>query len=243
VKDGKVESAQREQIELALGWGAFGKKILIVSEDAKTGLLRKLVSQWPSIERMVAFYPGTGYQSLPTPEQAKEIHSALGGKFKILVHRDKDSLTDDEANEMQQKFEAHGAKLWLPDVSDVEAYFCTPPFISELSSCPLADANSIIQSLLDKNQAPIRDQFAKQRKKHNDDYHAAGGSPDNADVWEALQQSSFLRGAKGKYIYNQLKNAIPGKKFSDASVLMHKLQHELAENLRLCLTDMLEANE
>lgn len=41
--DGQKKTDDRSTVELALGWGAFGKKVIIVSEDAKNDLLKKLI--------------------------------------------------------------------------------------------------------------------------------------------------------------------------------------------------------
>ena len=84
LKDGVVESENRREVELSLGWGAFGKKIIIISEDANTSFLKKIISQWPELDKFVTFYPGSGYKSIPTPTQAVEVSEALGGKYKIL---------------------------------------------------------------------------------------------------------------------------------------------------------------
>ncbi len=79
----------RAVVELALGWGAFGKKVIVVSEDAKNDLLKKLIRQWPEIERAVTALPGRGYKHLLTKEEAQELRGSLGNKFKLLVHRDR----------------------------------------------------------------------------------------------------------------------------------------------------------
>ena len=64
--DGRKVTDDRTVVELALGWGAFGKKVVVVSEDKNTGFLKKLIRQWPEIDRLVTVLPGRGYQSLPT---------------------------------------------------------------------------------------------------------------------------------------------------------------------------------
>lgn len=62
--DGQKKTDDRSVVELALGWGAFGKKVIVISEDAKNDLLKKLIRQWPDIERAVAILPGRGYKHL-----------------------------------------------------------------------------------------------------------------------------------------------------------------------------------
>ena len=231
VKDGKIESSNREEVELALGWGAFGKKVLMISEDAKNVYLRKLIAQWPQLERVVAFQPGTGYKFLPTPERAAELSNALGGKFRILIHRDRDSLTDDEVADLTSRYEAVGVDLWVPRLSDVEAYFVLSSQLAELAGISLADADAALQEMLTRFQSDVEAQFAKHRAAHNAELHAAGTARPNAEILSAFQ-SRDLRGAKGKYILGKLKDKFGQQKLSDAAIVSHKFQSEVAPDLR-----------
>jgi ABC-type cobalamin/Fe3+-siderophores transport system ATPase subunit len=46
--NGKLESTNREIVELALGWGAFGKRIILLSEDSKNDLMKAILRQGPT---------------------------------------------------------------------------------------------------------------------------------------------------------------------------------------------------
>ncbi|MBF6650088.1 ATP-dependent endonuclease [Methylobacter sp. BlB1] len=235
LNDGEVGSHNRQQVELALGWGAFGKKIILVSEDSNTSFLQKIVSQWHEIERNVAFYPGTGYSHIPTPSQAKVLAEALGGAYKIVIHRDRDSLTDDEIEVLKAKYSAVGAYLWFPKISDVEAYFCEPDFLINYAGCSEQEADTYIEDILSQHSTPIREQFNKQRAAHNDEiYKHTGGSPSNDEIWDYFQ-SRLFRGAKGKFIFKQLKNKIPQNVFRESLIL----DAESLNNIALDLKEML----
>lgn len=231
LQEGNVESQNRQLVEIALGWGAFGKRIILVSEDSHTALLRKLVSQWPEIDRAVAFYPGNGFKSLPTAHQANELAATLGGKFKILVHRDRDSMTDDETQRLSAQYEAEGVNSWFPQESDVESYFCTTNFLEIFLSCSQQQASDYVTDILTQHAIPIRDQFNSQRATHNQELYPAGGSPINDDVWNAFQQRP-LKGAKGKFIFNQMKNKVPAGAFSVDKVLNGTLGGQVALDLK-----------
>jgi ABC-type cobalamin/Fe3+-siderophores transport system ATPase subunit len=231
VAEGEITSSKRDEVELALGWGAFGKKIIIVSEDTKTSLLRKLIGQWPQIDRLVTFYPGTGFRNLPTPEIAQKISNALGGKFKVLVHRDRDSLTDKEADTLIENYVASGVDLWLPELGDIEGYFCQPSFIAELTGCTQAEGEKYINNIMNNKKVDIEQQFKSHRKSHNEEIYRQGGSPTNEEVWNECQNRP-LKGAKGKFIFGQLRDAIGQKKFSEEIVSDHTIKSELAPDLR-----------
>lgn len=232
LRDGSIESDDRSVVEVALGWGAFGKRLIIVSEDGKTQLLRKLIAQWPEIDRAVAFNPGTGYKHLPSPTRARELYETFGGKFKIVVHRDRDSLTDQEVSILAKEYEAQGVDLWCPAESDVEAYFCDPKFLVRLSGCTDAESQEYFSAAISSAAGSAREQFDKQRADHSEEiYKKTGGSPTNDDVWKQFQAKP-LQGIKGKALFNQLKNKVPRKAFYEAEILIADLGGFLALDLK-----------
>ena len=96
---------------------------------------------------------------------------------------------------------------------------------------PIDICKNWIADILAQIQAIIIDQFAAQRAAHNAELHKAGGSPLNEEVL-ALFQGRPLKGAKGKTIFKQLKNKVPGSKFSEATALSHDGYPELAVSLK-----------
>ncbi len=227
-------SSDRSLVELALGWGAFGKKVIIATEDAKNDHLKKLVKQWPEIDRMVTVLPGRGYKHLLKKDEAEELRQALGAKFKILVHRDRDSLTDQETADLMASYASAGVHLWFTDQSDLEAEFCSPSFISSLTGETIEQCEQWLSEVLQSNSTQIAQQFAGQRQAHNQELYAQGGSPTNNAVWQQFQARP-LKGAKGKFVYNQLKNKVTQNRFSDQSVLAFQGHDELALSLKLAL--------
>lgn len=210
----------------------------MVSEDAKNDLLKKLIRQWPEIERAVIVLPGRDYKHLLTKEEAQELRASLGDKFKILVHRDRDSLTDEEVVALQDSYASEGIRLWLTDQSDLEAEFCDPGFLSALTGEPTHTCEAWLTEISSQNQVPIKELFASQRAAHNEELHKAGGSPTNEDVWAAFQGRS-LKGAKGKFIFKQLKNKVPANAFSEAAVDSLVAYPERAASLKANLEDLL----
>ena len=236
--EGQKQTDDRNIVELALGWGAFGKKVIVVSEDAKNDLLKKLIRQWPEIEQAVTVLPGRGYKNLLKKDEAAELRASLGGKFKILVHRDRDSLTDEEVENLKALYDVDGIRLWLTDQADIEAEFCDSTFLSSLTGRPIHECEIWLAEIQAQNQVPIQEQFASQRAAHNEELHKAGGSPRNEDVWAVLQARP-LKGAKGKTVFNKLKNKVPGNGFSDEKVIAHTGYPERAVSLKANLQDLL----
>jgi ABC-type cobalamin/Fe3+-siderophores transport system ATPase subunit len=239
IDDGAIKDSTRQSVELSLGWGAFGKKIIIVSEDTETTLLEKIVSQWPELEKFVTFFPGRGYKNLLKKKQARELYEALGRMYHIVVHRDRDSLTDEEVEMLKEQYAANGVSLWLSDLSDIEAYFCQPEFLAQFLDCNIEESQGHIDQILDRQAHCISNQFEAQRKAHNGELYAAGGSPANKDVWNQFQLRP-LKGAKGKFIFGQLKNQVPGNVFSEVNILNYQLDGNVALSLKSHLEELLD---
>lgn len=237
VNKGRIESANRSQVELALGWGAFGKKVIVISEDQNTGFLKRIIAQWPGLDRSITFLPGRGYKSVTTPAQAEEMSVALGGRYKIMIHRDRDSLTDQEVADIQAKYAARGVTIWFSELSDIEGFFCKPDFIQSFLGCSENDALQYLETILISKAIPIFEQFSAQRRAHNEELYPTGGSPSNTDVWTTFQARP-LRGAKGKFIFKQLKDTIPANAFREELILKHQLNVELAPDLRQLLEQL-----
>jgi ABC-type cobalamin/Fe3+-siderophores transport system ATPase subunit len=236
--DGQKKTDDRSVVELALGWGAFGKKVIVVSEDATNVLLKKLIRQWPGIERAVTVLPGRGHKGLLTKDQAEELRASLGNTFKILVHRDRDSFSDDEVVALKESYSNDGIRLWVTDQSDIEAEFCDPGFLSSLTGEDIQTCQNWLDEIWLANQANIKDQFASQRVAHNRELYGAGGSPINDEVWTSFQARP-LKGAKGKFVFNQLKSKVPAGAFSEANVESLEGYPERAASLRENLEDLL----
>ena len=126
----------------------------------------------------------------------------------------------------------------LPEQSDLEADFCSPAFISSLTGESVEQCQQWLSEVLSSKATPISDKFASQRKSHNQEIYSEGGSPTNDQVWEMLQTKP-LKGANGKYVYNQLKNKIGQNRFSDQTVLSLEGHNELAPSLKTALEALL----
>ena len=231
LENGQIKNSSRQAVELALGWGAFGKKVVLVSEDAKNDFLKKLLSQWPEIDAQVTVLPGRGYKNLLKSDEARELRETLGNMFHVVVHRDRDSLTDEEMDKLKASYDCEGVSLWITDGSDLEAYFCNANVIRTLAGCSQDDAQNYLDGALTNQQANTNQSFTSQRAAINEELYKEGGSPTNDEARASLQ-GRILSEAKGKSIFRRLKDSIPSNKFGEKNVLGASYDVELAESLK-----------
>ncbi len=196
--NGCIQASDRSAVEIALGWGAFGKKIILFTEDNKTHYLRKILSQNPHVDSKVSIVPGMGIKDLPSPEKARLISEALGNKYTIVVYRDGDSLTETERNLLRNSYESHKVKLLLSKYKDIEAYFCVPSVISAVSGFEKETADDIYNKAIERNEKQAKQDFYSQRAAHNLELYKQGGSPASETIWLELQSTNPLYRIKGK---------------------------------------------
>lgn len=239
IDNGEIKNTSRESIQLSLGWGAFGKKILLISEDKNVQFLRKLLSQWPDIEQYVAVLPGEGYRKLLTKEQAKELRGSLGNMYHIVIHRDRDSLTENEMVELKSSFNDEGISLWLTDLSDIESYFCLPDNVAQICDLDEEEASRIINDLVEQHKQKFREIFIKHRRAHNQELYQEGGSPENSQVKSELSQSLLVY-EKGKVVFKELKNKLAGRGFTEQDIILQEFDKDIAISLKDHLRDLLD---
>ena len=84
---------------------------------------------------------------------------------KVVIHRDRDFMTEDEIDVVKKRVSDEGLPLWITDESDIEAYFTTVAHIAEITGKPedevLAWQNKIIQD----NHVEIQHKFEEKRKE------------------------------------------------------------------------------
>ncbi|MEI5688744.1 ATP-dependent nuclease [Sphingomonas kyungheensis] len=129
--DGALRTDSEERIRLRMGWGALDKELLLFTEDGNLTAIKALLSQWPDLERKVLLWPTFGYSGIPSGRALKQLREELG--IPIMVHRDRDFMSDADVDAWEEKKELvkYDIPLWVTPGSDIESCFCTVQHIAE----------------------------------------------------------------------------------------------------------------
>jgi len=130
MRDGKVDPKGDTTGRQMMGWGLLDKRILLLTEDSDPSYLRRLLSQWPDLERVVAIWPMNGSSKLLDPERSSSLQSLFGNSMKIVLHRDRDFMMPDEAKIFEEAYRNEDVDIWLTRLSDIESYWCDPGVIA-----------------------------------------------------------------------------------------------------------------
>ena len=242
MNNGILTSKERHSVELSLGWGIMGKKIIIFSEDKNTDLLQKIISQWPELEQQIKIHPGNGYKGLVKAEQAKDIVDTLQNSISVLIHRDGDALSNAEKDILKNQYKEAGAYLWITEGTDIEAYFCNEKVISKICGISEEDASKKINEILKAKEDERYSMFCKHRKAHNQEFwEAVGGGPKTEELFEEIKQQP-LKGAYGKGFLEELRRRFfTHDELSKEKIISTELNDiEIASDLKAILVKILK---
>lgn len=144
MKDGAVAPNGDSSARQLMGWGLLDRKVLLLTEDTRTDMLKALVAQWPDCERVTAIWPIQGNGKLPTAETLAGLRALVGDKVKLIVHRDRDFLMPVEAAKYAETYRNLGIDVWFTTHSDVEAHWADEAVVAAHFGISLDDARGLL---------------------------------------------------------------------------------------------------
>lgn len=144
MKKGKVQPNGDTSGRRLMGWGLLDKKLLLMTEDTETEMLRVLLSQWPDLERSVAIWPFHGSSNLPEPKTVSGLKSLTDASLTIVLHRDRDFMMPAEIEALQKPYEESGHHMWFTRSSDMEAYWADSQVIAKHFDIDVAAADVLL---------------------------------------------------------------------------------------------------
>lgn len=150
---GHLRRESEETVRQRMGWGALDKDLILFTEDENTQHIQNILSQWPNFARKVLVWPTFGSSGLPHGDALSKLRQKLG--VSVLVHRDRDFMSDIDIDHWVQKknYAANKIPFWITDGVDIESSFCNANHISDLLNISIDDAQEIIKLALSKVNA------------------------------------------------------------------------------------------
>ena len=167
MKDGKVQPEGNTSGRQMMGWGLLDKRILLLTEDTKTEMLRSILSQWPDLERVVSLWPLHGSGKLLDAAGCASLQSLLGDSMKIVLHRDRDFMMPDEVLAFVKPYDDRGIAAWLTQHSDVEAYWGNRDVIKAHFGIDYATADVLLNSSVQAAKNNNADMTARNTKRND----------------------------------------------------------------------------
>ena len=92
----------------------------------------------------------------------------------VIIHRDRDFMTDDEINIITNKITDNDLTPWITTFSDIEAYFTTPQHLANITGKEQFEIVSWINKLLQDNHVEIQTDFVHKRDEIKQKFYRDG---------------------------------------------------------------------
>lgn len=246
MKDGKVQPKGDADVRSLMGWGLLDRRVLLLTEDSSTEMLRELLAQWPDLERITAIWPYHGSAKLLAAETIKGLHHLLGESLKIVIHRDRDFLMPAEVEVISNPYKDMGFDLWFTQCSDIEAYWATEAVIAAHFGIDQPAAKELLKAAV-ATACEGKAALKKRRTKRNEvslrlDAAKKGNLPQFGDEEVETEATihGFQHGVLGKDLITQIRRMAQEKKLDNATSYGKRIPAGIAESIATDLRDILK---
>jgi predicted ATPase len=136
---------------------------VFLSEDVDMMPLKTLASRIGFSPKNTLFFSYRGVSNLETASILATFIKDFAPATNIIIHRDRDFMTDDEIKRAIQKVSECGAAMFLTEGSDIESYFITPDHIAAVTSMQLTDATKWLEEIAQENHNALQHAFTRKR--------------------------------------------------------------------------------
>lgn len=233
-----IASSNDDLIRNALGWGALDRPILLCTEDGRVGLLKSLIAQDPDLNDKVSIFSFDGVSKLGTAKLLSRLRTQLGNQHRIIVHRDRDCMLDDELAKWKDDYKNNGIDTWVTNGTDIEMYFCGADHLAKKLGISLEEAEALKDEAYLGSEAIHKDRFQNKRKEINRKlYETTGGSPASEDLWQSM---SFEERVVGKDFISSLRGTIKDAGHDEKVIMATGTDVKLAGDLLQLVKNLIE---
>lgn len=189
MRDGAIVSAeQRELATLLMEIGALDQfdrntpKIVICTEDKKPEAMKRALDALGVDPEEVTVASFNGVNNAQSAEAFKSMAELMDPPPRLIIHRDRDFLTNDEIAKWSSVPIARGLEVFVTARCDIESYHTTPAHIAAATGLTEADAKAVRDEVIAKQSETLRAKLFTKRRKANQDY-LDGGAPLTETMW------------------------------------------------------------
>lgn len=141
-------------------------KMLVFCEDENTKKMQTLLESSEGNLEKIKIIPFSGVDNLESTLTVVEYFLSLSEDRRAIIYRDGDCMTPNEKQWLEERYQEKlgNRVLFLTSkMTDVEHYFCCPDHIAEIAKINGADAKSIVDQVVQENQAFLGSKLSKKR--------------------------------------------------------------------------------
>jgi ABC-type dipeptide/oligopeptide/nickel transport system ATPase component len=138
-------------------------KWVFLSEDVDMKPLEALASSVGFIANETIFLSYRGVSNIETAATLAAFIKDLAPTTNVIIHRDRDFMTDGEVERVAERVAGCGARLFLTDGPDIETYFIAPGHIAAITSASEIDVSNWLEEIAKENHVGLQHQFTRKR--------------------------------------------------------------------------------
>lgn len=215
LREGRIETQDEENalIPILMDLGALdqldsnGAEIIICTEDKGKKLLESCVRQL-NLQDRIRVISYNGVTNAASAVAINAMADLFPNRPRIIVHRDRDFLTEDELQRWGLDYTNRNMHVFSPRLPDIESYYVTPEHIAQVYGRPEADAEAALHRVFDAIGPELRGIFRSKRQEANRKFWADGGGPATDDLWPPAQAVTD-EFALGKRVMSRLNDDVP----------------------------------
>lgn len=247
MKDGRVESSnQRELTALLMDIGALDQmdsatKAVIYTEDANPKILENALVDAGYSPDSVKVVTYNGLNNAQVARAFQEMAEMMVSAPRVIVHRDRDFLSDEEVDVWGQSFIDAGVAVFCPKLCDTEAYCASVDHVANVLSLKFEEVELLRQRVIANNIEKLRSKFREKRRFANGNLWKDGGAPATNELWpdgEPPAEEQIYGKLLLAEIHKELKRRQVVQRSFDLSVYPCQA---LANELRVVLSSACEA--
>jgi len=243
MRDGAIVSAEQRQLTaLLMDLGALDQfdkatpKIILCTEDQQPHSLRLALDALGHPEGQVAIASFNGLENSQTAEAFKSMAELMDPPPRVIVHRDRDFLTESEVTTWSEIFQSRNLEVFVPKMCDTEAYHATAAHLAAATDLTLADATVVRDQVIKEQQKSLREKLVQKRRHANKQY-LDGGAPRTDDMWPQGEEPPEEL-IYGKHLMTQLNVTLRKTgKFKQKQSLLDTVSKEFQAELEAALQE------
>lgn len=143
--------------------GAFS--CVVLTEDKKTKIMKRLLEYNGFQMNQTIIIPYKGCSNTEVAIQLADFIHRSAPNCKVIIHRDRDFMTDEEVINVEQKITGINTIPFVTEGSDVESYFMNPSHLAEIIGVSTEEIEEWLNELARTNHVDIQEKFHNKREE------------------------------------------------------------------------------
>lgn len=155
----------------------------ILTEDASYDLVDTLLKSSGFDPEEYVIYSYKSSSNMQSALLLAEFIAEIAPKTSVLIHRDRDMMTDQEVQWVVEDIEAAGAETFITEGCDIESYFVNPEHVASLLGVGRSEVEEWLDELATKNHIELQHRYTRKRDEAKWLYrNRAESPPDTASM-------------------------------------------------------------